>query len=165
MNLNVQHYYGLKWKLLHTFTYLFKSLMFSAWDRVGSTVYLLHHTINLVLYFNSEGKRLEVRFFIWFGNCNKVLNVIIASTHILSSRKSWHNDKFKYIITSSNIGLQCRVFETFYEKYIYSFLLKIYCLYFQKCFEIRTLNLNIKDDIGIIIYKINLLLKFWGLTQ
>ena len=83
--------------------------MFSAWDRVGSTVYLLHHTINLVLYFNSEGKRSEVRFLIWCGNCKKVLNVIIASTHILSSRKSWHNDKFKYIITSSDIGLQWAV--------------------------------------------------------
>ena len=115
MNLNVQHYYGLKWKLLHTFTYLFKSLMFSAWDRVGSTVYLLHHTINLVLYFNSEGKRSEVRFLILFANCKKVLNVIIASTRILSSRKGWHNDKFKYNITSSVIGLQCRLFEIFYE--------------------------------------------------
>ena len=130
MNLNVQHYYGLKRKLLLT-TYLFKSLMFSAWDRVGSTVYLLHHTINLVLYFNSEGKRSEVRFLIWFGNCKKVLNVIIASTHILRWRKSWHNDKFKYIITSSDIGLQCRVFETLDVKYIYSFLLKIYCIYFK----------------------------------
>ena len=148
---------------MKAFTYIYILIQIvAAWDRVGSTVYLLHHTINLVLYFNSEGKRLEVRLLIWCGNCKKVLNVIIASTHILSSRKSWHNCKFKYNITSSVIGLQCRVFvvkiyilcKWKYKTYIFKIILRS-----------EPLNLNIKDDIGIIIYKINLLLKFWGLTQ
>ena len=103
---------------MKAFTYIYiliQILNVAEWGRVSSNVYLLHHTINLVLYFNSEGKRLEVRFLIWFANCKKVLNVIMASTHILSSRKSCHNEKFKYNITGSVIGLQCRVFKTFYE--------------------------------------------------
>ena len=114
---------ALLWFEMKAFTYIYILIQIvnvSTWDRVGSTVYLLHYTINLVLYFNSEGKRSEVRFLIWFGNCKKVLNVIIASKHILSSIKSWHNDKFKYIITSSDIGLQCIVAKIYiisYSKY------------------------------------------------